>query len=150
VTISAGNAVKFVPGELQVEEAKQEAAETRLPTLPHLPAIDEYASLHPSEEAQQRVQASNDPGALEMSVEARVREQRTCSILEESAGFYLKCRTFLPAATPEQHFEVFGVSRPLNKEEWAAFVEREAENYRYTVGLPRKLARITRHAPVWS
>lgn len=116
--VCAGQPVKFAPGELQVEEAKQEAAETRLPTLPMMPAL-EYNYKGTDLENEQLEHARN--GHLE-AVGQRY-EDRTCSTLETSAGFYFKCKKFLPAATPEQHFQVFGVSRPLSREEWEVFVQ---------------------------
>lgn len=118
--LSAGEPVRFAPGELQVEEAKQEAAETRLPTLPLLPAIDHSHYKGTDLEHQQLEQAER--GALEALGTQRY-EERKSSTLESSAGFYLKCKTFLPAATPEQHFQVFGVSRPLSREEWQVLAQ---------------------------
>lgn len=115
----AGEPVKFAPGELQVEEAKQEAAETRLPTLPLLPAI-EYSHKGSDMEYEQLEHAER------ASVEAlgvQGYEERRCSTLESSPGFYLKCKHFLPVGTPEQHFQVFGVSRPLSREEWQVFAQ---------------------------
>lgn len=115
----AGEPVRFAPGELQVEEAKQQAAETRLPTLPHLPAIAEPTFMGTDMEHQQLENAERGPFN---ALGARGYEDRTCSTLEANAGFYLRCKKFLPKASPEQHFQVFGVSRPLSKEEWENFV----------------------------
>jgi hypothetical protein len=110
--------VKFAPGQLQVEEAKQEAAETRMPTLPLLPTSD-YSTLKETDQEHEQLD-HGQRGALE---ELSGYEARTCSTLEASAGFYLKCKKFLPIATPEQHFHVFGISRPLSRDEWHAFTK---------------------------
>lgn len=112
-----GEPVKFAPGELQVEEAKQEAAETRLPTLPMLPAIESSCKGSGLE----CEQLEHDQRETWEALGTSAYEERKCSTLETSAGFYLKCKNFLPVATPEQHFRVFGLSRPLSKEEWEDF-----------------------------
>ena len=104
-----------------MEEAKQQAAETRLPTLPLLPEIEYSKFMGADTEYEQLEQAEKE--ALE-ALGAQGYEERKCSTLEASAGFYVRCGKFLPKASPEQHFQVFGVSRPLSREEWEAFVLR--------------------------
>lgn len=122
--VVAGGPVQFIRGELQENEAKQKVAETRLPTLPALPRT---AGVH-DEDAEADVRASilvetaTAREAIELPVPDQFRKSEL-SVLEQHPGFYVHCQSFLPRATPEQHFEVFGVRHQFTREEWDAFVK---------------------------
>lgn len=122
--MSPGGPVQFIPGELQENEAKQKVAETRLPTLPALPRTEGFHD-HTEEEkdgATILVETAAQ-AAIDLPGEDRPDQSHT-SVLEHYPGFYVHCKSFLPKASPEQHFEVFGVCHQLTREEWEAFVER--------------------------
>jgi hypothetical protein len=130
------------------------AHENRMPTLPALPKLEDFdrttgrfvggaglprvAGAHEFEGNSGRRSADlariiadlpdlSPASALPAIEDGQATEatERVPSVLEENPGFYIHCKVFLPKATPEQHFEVFGVGKQLSREEWVSFVTRE-------------------------
>ena len=104
-------------------------AETRLPTLPALPRTEGFLDRVEEESGGASILVETAAGQAAIELPGTDRPDLSdISVLEQYPGFYVHCKPFLPKASPEQHFEVFGVRHQLSREEWEVFVRSGTEN----------------------